>query len=292
MNTRIAALIGTLILSSAGIASADSPRFDADGVYRIPFGTAAAPILACSPDKVCSIQLEANEKVLDKVSGDTVRWQIVTGVAGSRANVPMIFFKPVDVGTVVDPIQTNLIITTDRRIYEMRLQAVKSVSRTRYGFTYGGKNLSTSVSTPVAAAISGEPQNLSHGANTAEVGLTMGQGMESTGSSLTAMVQQEPSPPSFNGFNAFDHNYRIVGDTDYKPVAAWNDGISTYFQMPRSAPSPSIYIQPAYGSLQIANLHGPINDVYSVTGTPDHIVLIGAIGKKVPHIDIFKGSSH
>ena len=265
------------------VARADSPHFDADGVYRIPFGTAAAPILACSPDKVCSVQLEANEIVLDKVAGDTVRWQIVTGVAGARANVPMIFFKPVDVGTVIDPVATNLIITTNRRIYEMRLQAVKAVSRTRYGFIYGGQNLSAGNRTEIAAAVSPvttEPTIQT----TAEAG--SGGGIGGTSSGVIPAAPAATTDHS-NPFS-LDHNYRWTGETNYKPLGVWNDGINTYIQMPRTAPSPSFYRQTADGKMQMVNVHGPINNIYSVDGMDDHYVLIGAIGKKVPHIDIYK----
>jgi type IV secretory pathway VirB9-like protein len=286
MKNHIAILMGLLAVT-AGPALADSPRFDADGVYRIPFGTAAAPVIPCSPDKVCSITLEANEVVLDKVAGDTVRWQIVTGVAGARANVPMIFFKPTDLGTVVDPISTNLIITTNRRIYEVRLQAVKSVSRTRYGFTYGGQNFSAVNMTPVAAAVNGSPTAAPANQTAAEGGIGPAQ---VGGSTPVAQIITNPSPPpTSSGAWALDHNYRIVGDTDYKPVAAWNDGTRTYFQMQHNASSPSIYSQGADGRPQIVNLHGPVNDVYAIDGLPDHIILIGAVGKKVPHVDIYKG---
>ena len=269
---------------TSAIAKADVPHFDSEGVYRIPFGTAAAPIISCSPDKACAIQLEANEIVYEKVSGDTVRWQIVSGISGPKANIPILFFKPTDVGTVADPIATNLIITTNRRTYEIRLQAVRSVSRTRYGFTYGSQSFSTNNNTPLAAVVNKAVQE------TMLTPIIMTE-QTTTPNALTPQMQvPNNSSNANNTLNnwALDHNYRVLGNTDYRPIGVWNDGVHTYIQMPKNALTPSIYSQPATGPQEILNIHGPINDIYSIDGLPGHIVLIGAVGKKVPHIDIYR----
>ena len=274
----IAIYLTTLLLTTSNVALADTPKFDQDGVYRIPFGTAAAPILPCSPDKVCSIQFEENEIIFDKVSGDTTSWQIVSGISGPKANVPILFFKPNDVGTVADPITTNLIITTNRRTYEVRLQAVRLVSRTRYGFTYGAQSMSTNNNTPMAVLINKTIQDEANAKPSREAGNLLAPQIQTTTST--------PAPTT-NSW-ALDHAYRVSGNVEYKPVAVWNDGVRTYVQMPRNALTPSFYSQPANGPQEIVNIHGPINDIYAIDGLPSHIVLIGSVGKKAPHIDIYR----
>jgi type IV secretion system protein VirB9 len=266
--SRLAAL--TVGLLSLGLpAGAATPRYDNQGVFLFAYGSPQVPTVLCSPTKVCEIVLESDETVFRIYSGDTVRWIINPGYAGSKANIPTILFKPIDVGSPDDPVQTNLIITTNRRTYEVDLVAVKNTPHTRYGFTYPQEQFmvtptvnspaSMPMQTPVPIqTMPAPPQNPNQ----------------------VSMTRVGPPPrPDY---------YDIQGNTDYKPVAVWNDGVHTYMQMPAKAPAPSIYTESDTGTLEMINYHPPIDDVYTIDGTPNHIVLIGNIGKHVPHIDILK----
>jgi type IV secretion system protein VirB9 len=267
--SRLTALaLGFLSLSVS--ARAEMPRYDSQGVYLLSYGSPTVPTVLCSPTKVCEIVLEQDETVFKIYSGDTVRWIINPGYAGSRANIPTILFKPIDVGTPDDPVQTNLIITTNRRTYEVDLLAVKKTPHTRYGFTYPQEQfmVSPTVNSP-----------------------------DSTPFHTPAPVQPEamPAPPASTsqqmprvGPPKPPDSYRIEGFTDYKPIAVWNDGTHTYVEMPPKAQAPSIYTESSTGTLEMINFHPPIDNIYTIDGTPNHIVLIGNIGKHVPHIDILR----
>ena len=90
---------------------------------RYPFGH-RQPVLVCAPLRICSIVLEAGETVLDVVSGDVVHWQtfdLSTGPGGSTPVVgvrPMVDFEEAETCDKT----TSLLITTDRRIYDVLLE--------------------------------------------------------------------------------------------------------------------------------------------------------------------------
>jgi type IV secretion system protein VirB9 len=86
------------------------------GFVRFPYGE-QQPILTCKPLRVCDIQLEAGETVLSIAVGDSERWiasKMESGPAEGR--VAHVIVKPTEFD-----ISTNLVITTDRRVYHLGL---------------------------------------------------------------------------------------------------------------------------------------------------------------------------
>ncbi len=84
---------------------------------QVPFGH-QVPVVRCAPLRVCLIELEAGELVLNTVTGDAARWILDRAVAGPRAATTVIVAKPTACN-----LTTNLAITTDRRIYQITLDA-------------------------------------------------------------------------------------------------------------------------------------------------------------------------
>lgn len=85
-----------------------------------PYGH-SQPTLTCAPLRACVIELEPGEAVLGLVSGDTERWIIGQTLAGPGGATPLVVVKPTD-----HDLTTNLLVTTDRRIYELTLDAPAS----------------------------------------------------------------------------------------------------------------------------------------------------------------------
>jgi type IV secretion system protein TrbG len=73
-----------------------------------------------SVDHVTDIQLQEGETLTTPpTSGDTVRWNLAVMKSGLGPNeITHIIIKPLD-----EDIETNLIITTDRRIYQLQLKS-------------------------------------------------------------------------------------------------------------------------------------------------------------------------
>jgi P-type conjugative transfer protein TrbG len=82
-----------------------------------PFGH-GRPVLRCAPLRACAVELEAGESVLATSLGDSERWLLQSAFAGPGARTPLLVVKP----TACD-LSTNLLVSTDRRLYEVALES-------------------------------------------------------------------------------------------------------------------------------------------------------------------------
>jgi type IV secretion system protein VirB9 len=103
-----------------------------DGTVIYPYARMPA-VLTCAPLRVCTIQLNEDEKVLNAAAGDTARWQINPAKSGKR---DVAIVKPLQ-----DGLSTNLVITTDKRIYNVELRSRKIDAMTSIGFWYPEESL-------------------------------------------------------------------------------------------------------------------------------------------------------
>lgn len=78
----------------------------------------AQPVVTCAVLRACVIELEPGEVVLSKIAGDTERWEIVPAPAGPDGRTTLVVVKPRDCD-----ISTNLVLATDRRLYDLTLDA-------------------------------------------------------------------------------------------------------------------------------------------------------------------------
>lgn len=106
------------------------PIMGADGVLMYPYGQ-SQPTLTCMPLRACDVQLQAGEVINDVILGDTVRWIAAPATTGSGAQAtPHVIVKPTEIG-----LDTNMVITTNRRTYMLTLASSKGdqyVSRVGY----------------------------------------------------------------------------------------------------------------------------------------------------------------
>jgi P-type conjugative transfer protein TrbG len=86
-------------------------------VSLVPFGH-GKPILRCAPLRACAVELEPGELILSTSLGDAERWLVQSATAGPGARTPLLVVKP----TACD-LSTNLVVSTDRRIYELALDS-------------------------------------------------------------------------------------------------------------------------------------------------------------------------
>ena len=94
----------------------DVPARGEDGSIVFVFGS-TLPTVVCAPLYVCDLALQAGESVNDLNVGDGVRWQITPATQGAGEHLTThVMIKPTDVGLL-----TNLVITTDRRAYTIKL---------------------------------------------------------------------------------------------------------------------------------------------------------------------------
>lgn len=182
-----------------------------DGMVIFPFGQ-KMPKLTCSPTRACDVQMQPGEKVRKVILGDGVNWtwdaadSIENGLA-----VQHVVFQPRD-----SNVESNVIITTDRRTYHIKLYAPKEegVYLNRVGFYY--------------------PQEL----------------VASWASKMGAEAKVQAKEESMN-VTAYvdplkmDRGYRIEGKADFQPVVVFNDGQRVYMEMPdslRSGDHPTLHL--------------------------------------------------
>lgn len=100
----------------------DAARF-MNAIQVYPWHEGALYRLYARPGQISDITLEPGEQLVSVSAGDTVRWVIGDTVSGQGEGQRVhILVKPTEAG-----LQTNLVITTDRRSYRLELE---STSRT------------------------------------------------------------------------------------------------------------------------------------------------------------------
>lgn len=107
------------------------PIMGQDGLLLYPFGQ-SQPTLTCMPLRACDIQLQAGELINNVIFGDTVRWVASPATTGNGTQAtPHVIVKPTEVN-----LETNLLITTNRRSYMLTLKASEGKYVSRIGYYY------------------------------------------------------------------------------------------------------------------------------------------------------------
>lgn len=227
------------------------PIISDDGRVMYPFGQ-YLPKLTCTLMRVCDIQLQPGEIVTGKpLAGDTVRWKMSKQVSGSGDQaVTHIVVKPTDTN-----IATNLLITTDRRSYQVEL--LSSPSEKDYvnmiGFYYPED----------IAAEWDESARLKEKSQRARERL---------------VAAEMPA----GSIEKLDFAYSMDGDAQFKPLRVYNNGQKVYVQMPESvtaAEAPVLMRVGTDGKLEILNWRAKTPTLYEVDGLFEKaILLVGTDG--------------
>jgi len=102
--------------ASDAVAPSEAP--DQLGTWSlVAYGT-SNPVLNCSPLGACVVALEEGETIESRFLPDSARWQVEPGATGPGQRTPLLAVKPKECG-----IASNLIVSTDRRVYTFILNA-------------------------------------------------------------------------------------------------------------------------------------------------------------------------
>ena len=237
-------------------ANGEAPIIRKDEFVQYPYGLTEA-VVTCQPLRVCDIELEAGEEILNVSLGDSNRWLASPAFSGDGEGLtPHVLVKPTELG-----IATNAVITTTRRTYYLGL-----VSRTdaahvrRVKFYY--------------------PQDLVQQAN----GIFRANAMQRQQDQRTTIARLPRFAPE-----ALNFNYQIEGDdVPWKPVRAFDDGTHVYIQMPqamRVTEAPALLVQTRTGDAALVNyrLRQPY---YVVDKLFETALLITGVGKHQERVTI------
>lgn len=88
--------------------------------------------VVATPGHVTTIELERGEQLLTKAAGDTVQWSVGDSHAGSGGDArTLVIVKPLKPG-----VKTNLVLSTDRRIYQIDLVSTPAVYHSEVRWNY------------------------------------------------------------------------------------------------------------------------------------------------------------
>ncbi len=90
---------------------------DSQGPWKVlTYGSDSTPTLTCTPLAACLVALQPGETLKDRFLADSASWEVEPGTAGPDQRTPVLAIKPKRCAST-----TNLLITTNRRVYTFLL---------------------------------------------------------------------------------------------------------------------------------------------------------------------------
>jgi len=243
-------------MSAKWMAEPNPPSTGRDGRVLYAFG-AGLPSVVCAPLRVCMIELQAGEKLVGEPQiGDSVRWHLSPAMFGTgETATPVIVLKPFNPG-----LDTNLLITTDRRAYYLRLMSKPDDYVARVAFAYPENDDS-------------QQQWRDHLAQQKER------------ERKQAQIAELPA----NAIESMNFAYSISGgDVTMQPVRVFDDGRKTYIQMSAQAQhreAPVLVVIGADGKQEMVNYRVKAS-MYIVDRLFERAQLVLGAGKKARKVKI------
>jgi len=164
-----------------------------NAIQVYPYTKGALYQLYAAVNQVTDVALEPGEKLVSVSAGDTVRWVVGDTSSGEGKDVQVhILVKPVGAD-----LETNLVITTDRRTYHLEMRSSQATYMASVSWTYPGSEL-----------------------------VSLKKSRAETDAATTAV------PEVGVKLNELRFRYRIEGDAPWKPTQVFDDGAKVYIQFP------------------------------------------------------------
>jgi type IV secretion system protein VirB9 len=218
-----------------------------DGRVEYTFGS-GMPQVVCAPLHICIVELQAGERIISEPQiGDSVRWHVTPSAYGEGdARTELVVIKPSEVG-----LDTNLVLSTNRRVYYMRLVSRNRDYTPRIAFAYP-QDAQREWEAHIAREKSREANTIT-----------------------TASL-------SVDDLNfAYEVQAETRGSSYMIPVRVFDDGSKTYIQMPAAMDkreTPALMHKGLDGNLEMLNYRVKGN-TYVVDRLIDTAVLVLGVGK-------------
>ena len=205
-------------VARAARSAVQEPRIDfyVNAVQIYPWSEGALYKLYTAPERVSEIALEPGEALVAVAAGDTARWVIGDTASGSgAARRTHVLVKPSAAG-----LATNLVITTDRRLYRVEVASSRGPAMAGIAWTYPQDEL-IALQRAEAVAAAAQP---------------VAQGM---------------------AVETLNFAYAISGDKpSWRPVRAFDDGRQVFIQFPAGFAqdeAPPLFVLGAGGQAELVN---------------------------------------
>ena len=192
-----------------------TPAF-VNAVQVYPFGDGVLYRLFAAPERITDVALQPGEAIVSVAAGDTARWTVGDTTSGTGESRRVhILVKPFAAG-----LSTNLVITTDRRVYHLLLESTTTTAMAALSWNYPQDELiairrrqaSVEAARPVAAGLAVE---------------------------------------------RLDFGYVMTGDKPaWRPLRAFDDGRQTFVEFPASVgvgEAPPLFVIGDRGDAQLVN---------------------------------------
>jgi len=227
-----------------------------DGSVEYVFGT-TAPTLVCTILNTCGVRFQAGERIVSINLGDSHRWKWNRSTfGGGSSQTEVVMVRPTE-----PRISTNMVVTTDMRVYVILLKAANHEWMPFISFTYPEDDAKI------------QNQQLAQ------------RQKESYSSTLS------------NGMNVanLDFGFRVTGDNvAWKPIRVYGDGRKTYVEFESLGnEAPALVELGSGGGLfsdpetKVVN-YRLIGKRYVVDGTPKVMALIVGVGNSQRKVVIEK----
>ena len=237
----------------------DTPAEGKDG--RVVYSEGGGmPAVVCAPLRLCIIELQSGEKLTGEPQiGDSVRWSIEPASFGSGESItPLIVIKPKGVG-----LDTNLVVTTDRRTYYLRLVSTSQDYVARIAFDYLDDN-----------------------------GTKWSTALQEQAKAIREAQSDKGVKTLADTVEALNIDYSIKGDVAIRPIRVVDDGVHTYIQMSPAVlhrEAPVLAIIGPEGKAEMVNYRVQ-GSVYVVDRLFERGRLILGAGRQAKKADITRGS--
>lgn len=183
-------------------ARSDLKPYVAGGGKLVYVHGASMPTIIAAPMQVCDVELEPGERVNEIVVGDSARWLVESGMSGTT---PHLFVKPVDAG-----LASSAVVTTDRRVYHLRLVSQHTGHTPYVGFSYSDALRRTASQQKEKEETDKQWQSTK----------------DATGKEID--------------LSKLNFNYEVDGNALWKPERVYDDNLKTYIKLPRVTKSGEI----------------------------------------------------
>ncbi len=174
------------------------------------------PTVTCARLRACVFELAPNEVIADKVlAGDTERWLFDVTTSGMNGGTQLLSMKPTDCD-----LTTNLIVPTDRRVYDLTLRSLPCPDGT-HGLHEGDPNV------PYTRVFRFAPADTETTPGTSSAHpLTV----QTPAPSTTSTSGSHVAPLPLN----FAYRWSADGTVPWKPDLVFDDGMHAYIKLPRT----------------------------------------------------------
>jgi P-type conjugative transfer protein TrbG len=181
-----------------------------------PYAEGTLYRLYAAPERVTDIALQPGEAVTAVAAGDTLRWTVGDTTSGNgTTRRTHILVKPFSAG-----LRTNLVITTDRRVYHLQLESTGATAMAALSWTYPQDELIA----------------LERSTAAAEAAMPVASGL---------------------AVEALRFGYRIDGDhPSWRPLRAFDDGRQTFIEFPPTiaqGEAPPLFVLGESGEAELIN---------------------------------------